>query len=278
MPSPASASVDGDAEPGGDSRSNLDRRSNVTIIDFDHWPYPKWVAHRGAGKLAPENTLAAFRLGARHGYRMFECDVKLSAEGTPFLLHDDTLERTTDGCGIAGALPWPELRGLDAGSWHGTAYAGEPIPTLASITSYVRANGFLLDVEIKPTAGTETETGRAVASACAALWHEAGVPPLLTSFQPASLAAACEAAPQLPRGLLVDELWDGWFYVAQQLGCVAIVLKHTLIDARIVARAHAARLRTGVYTPNEPTDVERVLAAGADMVITDAVDIHSPDS
>ena len=60
------------------------------------WPYPRWVAHRGAGKLAPENTLAAFRLGGEHGYRMFECDVKLSADKVPFLLHDATLERTTN--------------------------------------------------------------------------------------------------------------------------------------------------------------------------------------
>ena len=58
------------------------------------WPYPRWIAHRGAGKLAPENTLAAFRLGAAHGYRAFECDVKLSADGVPFLLHDATLDRT----------------------------------------------------------------------------------------------------------------------------------------------------------------------------------------
>src|SRR5690606_33654791 len=63
------------------------------------WPYPLWIAHRGAGKLAPENTLAAFRLGAAYGYRAFECDVKLSADGVPFLLHDATLERTTDGQG-----------------------------------------------------------------------------------------------------------------------------------------------------------------------------------
>ena len=62
-----------------------------------HWPYPLWIAHRGAGKLAPENTLAAFRLGAAHGYRAFECDVKLSADGVPFLLHDAELDRTSNG-------------------------------------------------------------------------------------------------------------------------------------------------------------------------------------
>ena len=63
------------------------------------WPYPFWIAHRGAGKLAPENTLAAFRLGAAHGWRMAECDVKLSQDGVPFLMHDATLERTTSGHG-----------------------------------------------------------------------------------------------------------------------------------------------------------------------------------
>ena len=68
------------------------------------WPYPFWIAHRGAGKLAPENTLAAFRLGAQHGYQAFECDVKLSADGVPFLLHDAKLERTTCGQGLAGEL------------------------------------------------------------------------------------------------------------------------------------------------------------------------------
>ena len=73
------------------------------------WPYPRWVAHRGAGKLAPENTLAAFKRGAREGYRMFECDVKLSSDGVPFLLHDDTLERTTNGSGVAGLQTWQAL-------------------------------------------------------------------------------------------------------------------------------------------------------------------------
>ena len=245
-------------------------------VDFDHWPYPHWVAHRGAGKLAPENTLAALRLGARLGYRMFECDVKLSADGTPFLLHDDELERTTDGQGIAGTLPWTELSSLDAGRWHGPIYAGEPIPTLKAVAAWVRANGLLLDAEIKPTTGTEVETGRAVAVACASLWHDADIPPLLTSFKPQALDAAREAAPQLPRGLLLDRLWEGWFDVAQQLGCVALVLKHTLADAELVGKAHAARMRIGVYTPNDVPDVARVRAAGVDLVVTDAVDVYSP--
>ena len=166
----------------------------MITVDFDHWPYPAWVAHRGAGKLAPENTLAAFRLGAHHGYRMFECDVKLSTDGTPFLLHDDKLERTTDGVGIAGNLDWDALSRLDAGRWHSPGYAGEPIARFAALAGWVRANGLLLDVEIKPTTGTETETGHAVAKACLELWQDADVPPFITSFQPQSLAAARASA------------------------------------------------------------------------------------
>ncbi len=114
------------------------------------WPYPRYVAHRGAGKLAPENTLAAMREGYAHGYRMVEFDVKLSADGVPFLLHDDTLDRTTDGAGRADALPWAELAQLDAGSWHSAIYAGEPLPTFSAIARWALANGVACNIEIKP--------------------------------------------------------------------------------------------------------------------------------
>ena len=129
-------------------------------VTASNWPYPRWVAHRGAGKLAPENTLAAFKLGASHGYRMFECDVKLSADGVPFLLHDATLERTTTGKGKGGALPWSQLSQLDAGSWHSRAHAGEPLSSLESIARYCLHNGHFLNIEIKPTPGVERHTGR----------------------------------------------------------------------------------------------------------------------
>ena len=154
------------------------------------WPYPRWIAHRGAGRLAPENTLAAFRLGASHGYRMFECDAKLSADGVVFLLHDATLERTTNGHGTAGEQPWQQLSLLDAGGWLSRSYAGEPLATLSGLSRYCLANGFHLNIEIKPTPGTERHTGEVVAREAADLWQEAAVPPLLTSFRPQSLEGA----------------------------------------------------------------------------------------
>ena len=151
------------------------------------WPYPRWVAHRGAGKLAPENTLAAFRLGAEHGYRMFECDVKLSRDGVPFLLHDATLERTTDGRGAAGDLPWQRAGPARRRQLAFAALCGEPLASLENVARFCLRNGCLLNIEIKPTPGAERETGEIVAQQAARLWADAAVPPLLTSFQAESL-------------------------------------------------------------------------------------------
>jgi glycerophosphoryl diester phosphodiesterase len=242
------------------------------------WPYPRWIAHRGAGKLAPENTLAAFRLGAAQGYRAFECDVKLSADGVPFLLHDAALERTTSATGTAGDRPWAELSQLDAGSWHSRHYAGEPMPSLQAIAAFVLKNDFLLNIEIKPTPGAETLTGRVVAEHAARLWTGAAVPPLLSSFRPDALVAAAAAAPALPRALLLDTLWPGWEQVATSLGCVAIVTNHKLMDAELLATARRAGWRAMVYTVNEPEAAQRLLALGVDGLITDAVDRFSPAS
>ena len=239
------------------------------------WPYPRWVAHRGAGKLAPENTLAAFRLGAAHGYRMFECDAKLSADGVVFLMHDATLERTTNGHGTGGDLPWQALSQLDAGSWHSRTFAGEPLPTLQALARFCQANGFHLNIEIKPTPGTETVTGEAVARLAAELWQGAPVPPLLTSFKPEALAAARQAAPDLPRGLLVDTLWEGWLEKAQELGCTAVVANQSLWNATNVAQVHGAGLRSLSYTVNDQKAAEHLLALGTDGIITDRVDLFS---
>ncbi|UZG45312.1 glycerophosphodiester phosphodiesterase [Caldimonas thermodepolymerans] len=247
---------------------------------LEPWPYPLWIAHRGAGKLAPENTLAAFREGAAHGYRMFECDAKLSADGTLFLLHDATLERTTDGQGVAGDRPWAELSRLDAGGWHGRRYAGEPVPTLEALARYVLRNGFFLNIEIKPTPGHEEATGRAVAEACARWWRDSRHPPaalpLLTSFKPAALQAARAAQPQLPRGLLLDHWRDGWRDEVRTLECVAVVAHWSMLDAATIAEVHALGCRALAYTVNDPCEAQRLLAAGITGLITDAVDRFSP--
>ncbi|WP_440107546.1 glycerophosphodiester phosphodiesterase [Acidovorax sp. BL-A-41-H1] len=248
------------------------------------WPYPRWIAHRGAGKLAPENTLAAFRLGAQHGYRMFECDAKLSSDGVVFLMHDATLDRTTNGRTALGQVasptggdhPWSALAQLDAGTWHSRSYAGEPLPTLENLARYCMANGYFLNIEIKPTPGLDEATGRAVGDLSARLWQGQAVPPLFSSFKPDALAGARAAAPHIPRALLLDTLWDGWAGVAQQLGCVAIVCNHALWDATLVAQVKALGMRTLSYTVNDDWAAQRLMELGTDGIITDRVDLFSP--
>ena len=240
------------------------------------WPYPYWIAHRGAGKLAPENTLAAFRTGAQHGYHMFECDVKLSADGVPFLLHDATLDRTTSGHGVAGDQPWATLSQLDAGSWHSRSFAGEPLPGFENIAQFCLRNGFALNIEIKPTPGTERHTGEVVAQHAARLWAQASVPPLLSSFQPAALQGAQAVAPALPRGLLLDTLRTGWLDEALQLGCVAVICNHALWDSSTVAAVQGAGMKALSYTVNDEWAAQRLIALGTDGIITDRIDRFSP--
>ena len=240
------------------------------------WPYPRWIAHRGAGKLAPENTLAAFRIGAAHGHRMFECDVKLSADGVPFLMHDSTLERTTNGHGTGGDQSWSALSQLDAGSWHSRAFAGEPLASFENAARYCLGNGYFLNIEIKSTPGTERQTGEVVAQHARRLWAGQAVPPLLTSFKTEALQGARDAAPELPRGWLLDSLPEGWLQTALDLGCIAIVCNHALWDERTVAQAKAVGLRTLSYTVNDEWAAERLMALGTDGIVTDRIDLFSP--
>ena len=240
------------------------------------WPYPRWIAHRGAGKLAPENTLAAFRVGAGHGYRAFECDVKFSADGVAFLLHDATLDRTTSGQGTASRLTWSELARLDAGAWHSNDYAGEPPPSLDAIAAYCIRNGHALNIEIKPTPGDESATGARVATEVARLWGAQIVAPLLSSFSADALRAARDTDARWPRALLLDELREGWLAEAQSLGCVAVVMNYRVMDDAVIEQLHDAGLRALVYTVNDDAIAQRLLALGIDGIITDAVDRFAP--
>jgi glycerophosphoryl diester phosphodiesterase len=235
------------------------------------WNDPLWIAHRGAGKLAPENTLAAFRLGAHHGFRAFECDVQLSADGVPFLLHDDTLDRTTSGHGVAGDWLWSALQALDAGRWHSAAYAGEPLPTLEAAAQFCQQNACSLNIEIKPSPGTDARTGQVVAETAARLWTNEAVAPLLSSFSLPALRRAQAAAPHLPRALLLDALPANWLNQAQTLGCVAVVLEHTLIDEHLVQQLHTHNLRALCYTVNDVARAQQLIAWGMDGLITDVM-------
>jgi glycerophosphoryl diester phosphodiesterase len=241
------------------------------------WPYPRFAAHRGGGRLAPENTLIAMRTGFAHGYRMVEFDVKLSRDGVPFLLHDDTLDRTTNGHGPADALTWAQLAQLDAGSWHSPAFAGERLPTLSAIAQWAIANDVACNVEIKPMPGRERETGAAVAHEARELWRNAPLAPLLSSFSEESLDAARAAVPELPRAWLVEALPGDWEARLSRLRCVALDACYETLNADIVAAARRGGYRVVTWTANDAASVKALFGWGVDCIITDAIDRIAPN-
>lgn len=242
------------------------------------WPYPALIAHRGGGHLAPENTLAAMRTGHAHGFTFFEYDVKLSEDNVLILLHDDTVDRTTNGSGEAAKMTWDALSKLDAGSWFGPAFANEPIPTFEAVARYTQANQIASNVEIKPCPGREHETGTAVALAARALWKGVRTPPLLSSFSEEALAAAHIAAPELPRALLVDEVPSDWHARLVQHDCRALNVNHKHITQDLIHAVHVLGYEISTYTVNDPERAKLLFSWGVDGIFTDALADIPPTS
>ena len=211
------------------------------------------------------------------GYRGVEFDVKLTVDGAPILMHDDTLDRTTTGGGPVAAASLARLSGLDAGAWFGKAFAGEHVPTFREATEVCRRLGLWANVEIKPCPGREAETGAAVAREALQSWAGEAQPPLLSSFSRTALAAAGRAAPSLARGLLVADMPDDWQAELAALGCVALHVEQGRVTAGLVAAVRAAGFALLCYTVNDAARAAELFGLGVDCIVTDRLDLFEPD-
>jgi glycerophosphoryl diester phosphodiesterase len=234
------------------------------------WPGPRVLAHRGGGALAPENTLGAIRLGASLGFKGVEFDVMLAGDGTPVLIHDETLERTTNGRGVVADTPYPVLARLNAGN-------GEPVPSFEQAARLCRELGLWANVEIKPARGHERATGEAVAKIAADLWRDAALPPLLSSFSSEALARARDISPGLPRGLLVGKVPADWGSRLRELACVALHCDHRHLAQASAAEIRAAGYALLVYTVNETAVARRLFSWPVDCLVTDALNRIGPE-
>ncbi len=231
---------------------------------------PQVVGHRGAAAHAPENTLAGIRAAAASGIGAVEVDVKLTADDALVLIHDDRVDRTTDGSGAVRAMTLAQLRALDAGAWFAPAFAGTPIPTLAEAVAEILRLGLRVNLEIKPCPGRERETARATVAAVGELWPDDIPPPLLSSFAEASLAAAQEAAPGLPRAVLMDEgTPQDWLAATQTFDAVAMHGAARSWTATHVTAIKAAGLACGTYTVNDPDQAIALRRMGVDYLVSD---------
>lgn len=237
------------------------------------WPWPRVLAHRCGGALAPENTLAGLNVAQALGCGGVEFDVMLSREGSAFVIHDETLDRTTDGHGHVSETPDESLNALDAGSWFDRRFAGERVPHFEHVARRCIALGLAANVEIKPALGWDAPTARVVASAAVDLWRGERSLPLLSSFSEIALAVAAEIAPHLPRGLLVEGIPIEWAARCRQLGVVALHAEAGQVSQALAKAVHAEGLWLVVYTENDPVRAKRLLEWGVDCVITDRPDI-----
>lgn len=166
-------------------------------------------------------------------------------------MHDDTLERTSQGSGIASLLDWQTLLQIEAGEWFDEAFRGERLPLLPSVAERCRQHGLAINIEIKPTTGTDEETGRAVALAASQLWQGMTPPPLLSSFSPSALAG--------------------------QFACRALHLQHEALTEDRVEAIKASGLHIMAWTVNSPYRARALLGWGVDTLCTDRIDLIDAD-
>jgi glycerophosphoryl diester phosphodiesterase len=235
---------------------------------LSHFPTPIFFAHRGASATAPENTLAAFNLALKQGAPAIEFDVKLTSDRQVVILHDQTLNRTTNGSGEVTKQPLAALRELDAGSWKSAEYRGEKIPTLNEVFEAV-GKQLLINVELTnyatPFDGLVHEV--------AALVKQHGLQDrvIFSSFYPTNLVLARRLLPTVPRGQLALEGNAGWW---QRFAgnFMALDAEHPYLDdvnAELVKRVHARGRRVHVWTVNDPADMRRLRALGVEGIFTD---------
>ena len=241
------------------------------------WPYPRILAHRGGGTLAPENTLAALRCGLAYGYRAVEFDVMLASDGVPVVVHDPELGRTVAGSGHIHDYTAAQLAAMEAGAWFGAAFVGEGVPAFDAVVAYCKAQRIWMNIEIKPAPGFEVQTGTAVARATRDYFAQeiaAGqLLPLLSSFSIEALQAARQTAPELARGWLVETIPHDWARTAKELGVVAIHCDHRQLTPELAQEVKGRGFGLFCYTVNTPERASELLAWGVDGFCTDRIDL-----
>lgn len=229
---------------------------------------PAFIAgHRGDRAHAPENTMAAFDAAFASGLEFVETDVQLTADGVPVLMHDETVDRTTDGTGAVADLTLAEIRALDAGSWYAPEYAGTQVPLLDEFLDALTGTRKKALVELK---GYWAPEGiRTVLDAVYLRGVQNRI--VFASFNLTTIAHLADTAPAIPRVIIKRDLPKDPVALVRYYGAIAILTTATSLenDPHAVARMHEAGLGVLVYTLNSEKRWSEALAYGIDGIITD---------
>ncbi len=245
---------------------------------------PLILGPRGASAVAPENTLTAFRCARELGADGIELDVTLTRDGVPVVIHDDTVDRTTDGHGDIRTMTIREVKELDAGAWKGEQFRGETIPTLAEVFdaladwlqpgSSSRAPRGIVNVEIKSTTIGTDGIEREVVNLLAQKNLEKQI--LISSFNPLALWRVKSLHPGLKLGLLYEQ--KGPFYLSRAwlrvlVAPQAMHPEHTMINPAYMEWTRRKRLEVNTWTVDEPAEAQRLAGLGVATLITNQPDV-----
>lgn len=246
---------------------------------------PQLIAHRGASQLAPENTLSAFAQAKALGATWLEFDVQLSADHHAVIIHDDTLERTTNGQGNVKDTSWEVLRTLDAGSWFDSKFKDETIPDLQETLPWLATNNMAANVEIKagPWPAHNIKIAEVAAPIIAPFLSK--IPMVLSSFSWPALERLRQLLPQAALGMLVDldhpkqlSTQAATIQAAyQQLGCVSLHLNNRACTADTIALCRRFASQIAVFTVNQRQRVATLMQWGVASVFSDAADLLNPN-
>jgi glycerophosphoryl diester phosphodiesterase len=232
-------------------------------------PRPIIFGHRGASAHAPENTIAAFKLALEQGADAVELDAKLTADGAVIVIHDLTLDRTTNGSGPVSAHSLADFRKLEAGSFFDPRFKGEPVPTLAEVFEAVGEETFI-NVELTNYENAADGLPDRVAEVVRRHGLEERV--MFSSFLPSSLRRIHKLLPACPIGLLTSKQYDSLLKLAGQTRLNRYQALHPAMSDVTRARvrhAHSRGRLVNVYTVNESEDMKRLFAIGVDGIFTD---------
>jgi glycerophosphoryl diester phosphodiesterase len=227
------------------------------------------IGHRGAAGCAPENTLAGLRKAKELKCHWVEFDVRLTADSQLILLHDERLERTTNGRGRAALLPLAEIRRYHAGHRFATLFPGERVPTLTEAVAFLGEAGIGANIELKSVRGREAETGAIAAELLCWLWPPQLPAPLISSFSPKALAAAQACAPRIAGGILFHAVPRNWRVLAEKLGCATVHADHRRLHPALVVEIRKSGYPLLAYTVNDPARAHKLFSWGVTSVFSD---------
>ena len=234
---------------------------------------PLVFAHRGACRIAPENTLPAFQAAIDAGADGVELDVQYSSDGHLLVIHNPSLEGSTNGTGRVTGYTFAELRALDAGSWFDPKFAGTQIPTLDEVLDLLRGK-LLVNIELK--ALDSATQGIGVDVVAVVRNHHMTDQVVLSCFNPFALRRAKRAGPEIECGLLLaPDLpgWTGWNLTRWYSRADALHPEAPMVDSAYMAQATKRGLPVRVWTVNDEAEMRRMIALGVDAVITDVPDL-----